>query len=55
MEQLAVACRYGHQSYMEITGRRMSVVDFQLFSQCLIELYNHEVKPSEVGLPPGEG
>ena len=32
----------------------MSIVDFNLFTQCLIELYNHEVKPSEMGLPTSE-
>jgi hypothetical protein len=37
-----------------MAGHPMSIVDFTLFTQCLIELYNHEVKPSEMGLPTSE-
>jgi hypothetical protein len=55
MDHLALCCRYGHQSFAEMAGHPMSVVDFYIFSQCLIDLYNREVKPAEVGLPPGEG
>ena len=54
MRGLTLCARYGHQSFREMTGHPMSIVDFTLFTQCLIELYNHEVKPSEMGLPTSE-
>lgn len=60
MRSLAVICRYGHQSFFDVTGRDprvapMTVVERAVFARCLVELWEAEVKPGdELGVPRGE-
>jgi hypothetical protein len=51
MNGYAIACRYGHQNLECLLGRKVTMVDFEIFTRCIVDLYNREVKPADTGIP----